>query len=158
MAASDLLTFDSLSWQLTETEAALERLRSESDDHESETGHNPIGEPATVESVTLGPGVPLETRGQEEAMAAPLSSIHESQPLAIGPDTAFCEVKHRLLDQMLQAIRELSQLQASQLKSVIEGSSEFTGIEAALHEAQQKKEDAKYALIAHISSHRCENA
>ena len=161
MASSDLLTFDALSWQLTQTESALQRLRDEADEHQSDTGHDALSQPEVepvVESVTTGGGVPPAKGGPEDVMTVIQSSASEPRLLPIGSEIGFCEEKHRLLDQLLFAIRELSQLQTAQLRSVIEGSTDFIELEDAVHAAQQKKEDAKYALMAHIAAHHCENA
>ena len=158
MAASDLLTFDALSWQLTETESALERLHNESDRHESEAGHNAVADPSRAKPVPSGHPAPVLPQGVVAAMASAAAPVSNSQPSPIGPDVVFCEEKHRLLDELLVTIRELSQLQASQLRSVIEGSDAFIRLEDDLHQAQQRKEDAKYALLAHIATHHCENA
>ena len=70
-------------------------------------------------------------------------------------ETGYCEVKQRLLDEFLQAIRELTSLQAEQTQAVIDGDSDFSRFDVLLHMAQEKKETAKYAWIAHVESHKC---
>jgi hypothetical protein len=72
------------------------------------------------------------------------------------PQTGICEVKKRLLDEFLKAIREVTLLLSQQAEAVIEWDSEFSRFDVPLHLAQQKREAAKYALIAHIEAHHCE--
>ena len=72
------------------------------------------------------------------------------------PGVGFCEEKSRLLDQFVTAIRELNALLNDQTKAVIDGDPDFSRFDVLLHFAQEKKEKAKYAWIAHVESHRCE--
>jgi len=74
------------------------------------------------------------------------------------PEILFCEEKNRLLDEFLKAIHDLSALQNQQTQAVIEGDSDFCRFDLLLHLAQEKKEMAKYAWIAHVESHRCGEA
>ena len=66
------------------------------------------------------------------------------------PQNGICEVKKRLLDEFLKAIRDVTLLLSHQAEAVIEWDSEFSRFDVPLHLAQQKREAAKYALIAHI--------
>jgi hypothetical protein len=72
------------------------------------------------------------------------------------PEIGFCKVKKRLLDEFLKAIREVTLLLSQQSEAVIEWDSEFSRFDLPLHLAQEKREAAKYALIAHIEAHHCE--
>jgi hypothetical protein len=82
---------------------------------------------------------------------------HSGQPQrARIPEIGFCEVKQRLLDEFLKAIREVIVLLSQQTESVIEWDQEFSRFDVLLHVAQERKESAKYALIAHIEAHHCE--
>ena len=69
---------------------------------------------------------------------------------------SLCEEKVRLLDEFLKAIRELNGLLNDQTRAVIDGDPDFSRFDVLLHFAQEKKEQAKYAWIAHVESHRCE--
>lgn len=75
------------------------------------------------------------------------------------PTIGFCEEKNRLLGEFLRAIRELMELQSQQTQAVIdaaaEGSGDFTRFDILLHAAQEKKDRAKYAWIAHVENHGC---
>jgi len=72
------------------------------------------------------------------------------------PEIGFCEVKKRLLDEFSKAITEVTILLGQQSQALIDGDSEFSRFDLLLHLAQEKKDVAKYALIAHIESHHCE--
>ncbi len=71
------------------------------------------------------------------------------------PEIGFCEEKHRLLDDFLDAVHELSLLQSAQTRSVIRGEPDFLRFDLPLHFALEKKEKAKYAWIAHVEEHGC---
>jgi hypothetical protein len=71
------------------------------------------------------------------------------------PAIGFCEVKKRLQDEFLEAIREVTLLLSHQAEAVIKWDPEFSRFDVALHLAQEKREFAKYALIAHIEAHHC---
>jgi hypothetical protein len=83
-------------------------------------------------------------------------SLEETPKRAQIPGIGFCEEKNRLLDAFLEASRELLALQTQQIQAVIEGDPEFGRFDVLLHLAQEKKEAAKYAWIAHVDSHHCE--
>jgi len=72
------------------------------------------------------------------------------------PKLAFCEEKNRLRGEFLKAIRELNDMLSQQTKAVIDGDPDFSRFDVLLHLAHEKKEMAKYAWIAHVESHHCE--
>ncbi|HEV3196783.1 MAG TPA: hypothetical protein VGZ73_02725 [Bryobacteraceae bacterium] len=74
----------------------------------------------------------------------------------VSPAVGFCKEKARLLDEFLQAIQELTALMSQQTQALIEGNSDFARFDLLLHLAQEEKDKAKYAWIAHVESHRCE--
>jgi len=71
------------------------------------------------------------------------------------PEIVFCQAKTRLLGEFLRAVHELHVLQSQQTQAVIDGDPDFGRFDILLHAAQQAKEEAKYALIAHIEVHHC---
>ena len=71
------------------------------------------------------------------------------------PGIAFCEQKQRLLRNFLSTIQELNAIQAQQTRAVIEGDDDFTRFDLLLHLAQERKDQAKYAWIAHVEEHHC---
>jgi hypothetical protein len=71
------------------------------------------------------------------------------------PHVAFCPEKHRLMDEFLEAIHEVTLLLEQQTRAVIEGDPDFGRYDVLLHMAQERKEKAKYAWIAHVEAHGC---
>jgi len=67
----------------------------------------------------------------------------------------FCPERQRLVDEFVVASREFVDLQSEQTQAVIEGDPDFSRFDDLLHMAREKKDVAKYALIAHIEEHRC---
>jgi hypothetical protein len=86
------------------------------------------------------------------------TSMHQDRPLGCGEISSlgFCAQKHRLSEEFLQAIHEVNVLLTQQLQAVIDGDSGFPEFDVLIHIAQQKKDRAKYAWIAHVESHHCE--
>lgn len=71
------------------------------------------------------------------------------------PKVAFCEVKKRLTEAFLEAIHEMIVLQNQQTRAVVDGDADFSRFDLLLQLAQEKKDMAKYAWIAHVESHGC---
>jgi hypothetical protein len=71
------------------------------------------------------------------------------------PEVGFCAQKKRLDDEFLQAIHELNVLLSQQTRAVIDGDPDFSRFDVLLHLAEEKKNQAKYAWIAHVESHHC---
>jgi hypothetical protein len=91
------------------------------------------------------------------------SSLIPNKPGTRGshiPKIGFCEEKNRLLGEFLKAIREFTELQSQQTQAVIDaaanGDADFTRFDILLHMAQERKEGAKYAWIAHVEEHGCQ--
>jgi hypothetical protein len=72
------------------------------------------------------------------------------------PKIAYCEEKNRLLQEFLDSVRQLLDLQNQQTKAVIDGDPDFARFDILLHVAQENKERAKYAWMAHVEQHHCE--
>lgn len=72
------------------------------------------------------------------------------------PEIGFCREKNQLRRDFLAAIHELNILQSRHTRAVIDGDPEFSRFDPMLHDAQEKKERAKYAWIAHVEAHNCE--
>jgi hypothetical protein len=68
----------------------------------------------------------------------------------------ICEERHRLMDDFLEAVRELNMIQSFQTQAVIDGDHDFARFDPMIYAAQEKKDSAKYAWMAHIESHLCE--
>lgn len=72
------------------------------------------------------------------------------------PSPVFCPERLRLAQLFLDATRELIALQDRQMQAMKHGDPGFTRYDRLLHEAQERKEAAKYAWLAHVESHACE--
>jgi hypothetical protein len=72
------------------------------------------------------------------------------------PEIVFCEEKNRLANDFLATIHELVEMQRQQTQAVIDGDPDFARFDLLLHMAHDRKEHAKYAWIAHVESHHCE--
>jgi hypothetical protein len=70
----------------------------------------------------------------------------------------LCQEKGRLRQELLSAIHELVATQAQQTQAIIDDDPDFARFDVLLHMANERKENAKYALIAHIEFHHCEEA
>ena len=90
-------------------------------------------------------------------MRKSIMAQEESSGRSISSDAGPCEEKRRLLNEFLAAIHELNDIQSQQTQAVIEGDVDFTRFDVLIHMAQEKKERAKYAWMAHVESHRCED-
>jgi hypothetical protein len=67
----------------------------------------------------------------------------------------YCEQRHRLTEALHDAIRQFTDLHAQQMQSIIEGDQEFSRFDDLIHLARAAKDEAKYALVAHIDTHNC---
>jgi hypothetical protein len=71
------------------------------------------------------------------------------------PQIPFCEEKQRLIDEFLASSHVLMDLQNQQTQAVIDQDPEFSRFDDLIHMAREKKDHAKYALIAHVEKHHC---
>ena len=67
----------------------------------------------------------------------------------------LCEKKQRLMDELLQSIRELLVLQEQQLRAVITKDPDFARFDILLEMANVRKRAVKYAYLKHVESHDC---
>ena len=71
------------------------------------------------------------------------------------PNVPSCKEKRRLIDEFAAAYREVMELQAQQIQAATDSDPDFPRFDDLIHMAKQKKDEAKYAVIAHISEHHC---
>jgi hypothetical protein len=69
--------------------------------------------------------------------------------------SGFCAVKQKLINDFLEAVHEIAVLQNQQAQALIEDDPDFSRFDLLLHFAQEKKDTAKYAWIAHVETHGC---
>jgi hypothetical protein len=72
-----------------------------------------------------------------------------------GTGLPYCEEKQRLSGDFVTAAHELMTLQSQQTEAVIAGDPDFARFDDLLHMAREKKDQAKYQLIAHVEEHHC---
>jgi hypothetical protein len=88
-----------------------------------------------------------------------LAMLDKSNKERIGrvsvPEVGFCAVKQSLVDAFLETVHRLHVIENQQIKAVIEGDPDFSRFDLMLHFAQEQKDIAKYAWIAHVESHGC---
>jgi hypothetical protein len=68
---------------------------------------------------------------------------------------AFCEAKQKLIDDFVEAVREVNVLQKQQAQAAIDDDQDFSRFDVLLYLAHEKKDAAKYAWIVHVESHHC---
>lgn len=89
-------------------------------------------------------------------MLMALSETHERLELTERfREGGFCAVKQQLINEFLDAVHEIAVLQEQQAQAVIEDDPDFSRFDVLLHFAQEKKDSAKYAWIAHVETHGC---
>jgi hypothetical protein len=88
-----------------------------------------------------------------------LLTLNEKQgrrePVGRLREVSFCANKQELINDFLEAVHELAVLQQQQAQAVIEDDPDFSRFDLLLHFAQEKKDTAKYAWIAHVERHGC---
>ena len=67
----------------------------------------------------------------------------------------FCETKQGLIRDFTAANHALMELQNQQTQAVIDQDPDFSRFDDVIHIARELKDQAKYALIAHIDEHHC---
>ncbi len=77
------------------------------------------------------------------------------QPRNDFPLIPYCQEKQRLIDGFLASNHALVDLQNQQTQAVIDQDPEFSRFDDLIHMAREKKDNAKYALIAHVENHHC---
>lgn len=103
-----------------------------------------IGYPGPVP--IIGRGIATTTSVSE--MTAP--NQRESQ-------VANCEELERLRQRFVDAFRELAEMQAQQTEAIIQRDPDFTRFDDLIYMARLAKDHAKYALLAHLDQHKCQD-
>jgi hypothetical protein len=73
--------------------------------------------------------------------------------MASAPLPFFCAELHRLKNYYRWAVSEYLRLQSAQTAAVI--NSDPVNFQRELHEAQMRKDEAKYAVLTHVEEHGC---
>jgi hypothetical protein len=66
-----------------------------------------------------------------------------------------CETAKRLLDEFGHAVKQVLVLQEQQFLAIVEGDKEANRFDLLIHEALERKQDAKYTYLNHLDVHGC---
>ena len=69
------------------------------------------------------------------------------------PSPIFCVEYQRLKDRFSEAASEYLRLQSAQIAAILNGDPDT--FQQQIHEAAMRKDEAKYAVIAHREAHHC---
>jgi hypothetical protein len=67
----------------------------------------------------------------------------------------YCAENQRLLDEFGQIVQELMMLNEQQFGAIVKGDPDSSRFDILIHMATEKKQQAKYAYLAHVESHGC---
>lgn len=67
----------------------------------------------------------------------------------------YCDEAKQLLDAFGEEVLELLRLHEEQFQSILAGDFESTRFDDLIHMANEKKQKAKYAYLAHLETHGC---
>ena len=67
----------------------------------------------------------------------------------------YCEEAKRLLDAFGKAVQELVKLHEQQFRALVEGDTSANRFDLLIHEANETKQNAKYAYMDHLEMHGC---
>ena len=67
----------------------------------------------------------------------------------------YCRQAEGLLEALAAVIHELVKLHVDQFQAVIDGDPDSSRFDDLIHMANQRKQDAKYTYLEHLSAHGC---
>jgi hypothetical protein len=67
----------------------------------------------------------------------------------------YCETAKQLLDAFGQAVQQVLVLHEQQFLAIVEGDIEANRFDLLIHEALERKQNAKYAYLNHLDVHSC---
>jgi len=85
--------------------------------------------------------------GAEDSTARPNGQTEKS-PI-------YCEEAKRLLDEFGDAVQALMILHEQQFMAIVEGDPTASRFDLLIHDANERKQNAKYAYINHLELHGC---
>lgn len=100
----------------------------------------------------MAPGV-LTRRTEEEQVKS-----REAEPELFGVTSGsmpYCHVARQLLEAFGDAVQELMGLHEQQFQCVLAGDTTANRFDLLIHEANERKQQAKYTYIAHLELHGC---
>jgi len=85
-------------------------------------------------------------------------SLPESAPEVFGVTTGskpYCDIARQLLEAFGDTVQELMKLHEQQFARVLAGDTEANRFNLLIHEANERKQQAKYTYMAHLDIHGC---
>ena len=76
-------------------------------------------------------------------------------PQAAFPQGSPCEENSRLLNTFTEAVTELALLHEQQFMAVVAGDPDFQQFDELVREATERRQEAKFAYLHHVSIHGC---
>jgi hypothetical protein len=67
----------------------------------------------------------------------------------------YCHIAQQLLEAFGSAVHELMELHEQQFRCVLAGDSSANRFDLLIHEANERKQQAKYTYMAHLETHEC---
>jgi len=85
-------------------------------------------------------------------------NFHETEPELFGVTTGsrhYCDIARQLLDAFGETVQELMKLHEQQFRCVLAGDTSANRFDILIHEANERKQQAKYTYMAHLDIHGC---
>lgn len=85
-------------------------------------------------------------------------SFHDTEPELFGVTTGslpYCDIARQLLEAFGNAVQELMKLHEEQFRCILAGDVDATRFDLLIHEANERKQQAKYTYMAHLDIHGC---
>jgi hypothetical protein len=89
----------------------------------------------------------------EEGAADMCGSGFDKQQQKLVPGIVFCEECRELLDRFTQAVHDVVTLNERHLLAVVENEPDPHRFDILIHEANERKQNAKYGYVTHIGMH-----
>ena len=67
----------------------------------------------------------------------------------------YCDIARQLLEAFGEAVQGLVSLHEQQFHSIMEGDSNAGRFDLLIHDANEKKQNSKYAYLSHLYRHGC---
>jgi hypothetical protein len=71
----------------------------------------------------------------------------------MAPATAHCSIKQKLLEEFAWAASECNRMQTAQVRALTSGDGFI--FEEEINRARERRDEAKYAILAHQADHGC---
>ena len=85
-------------------------------------------------------------------------SLPETEPELFGVTSgarSYCDIARQLLEAFGEAVQELMRLHEEQFQCVLAGDTSANRFDILIHEANERKQQAKYTYMAHLDIHGC---